>query len=591
MTGAAAQSSLAPPRPVCKTSTIQEKKIQQQEPRLQRTRPEDLQQPAASASTLHPDDTTEKGSIHGEDLATSPKFAMDKATLERMGRQRPDRLSNWVTESFFVFTIVMSMMMSEYAIGGFNIVLPPIADALNIPASSRTWPAGVTNLTTAALLQPFARLCDLYGGRAVFLSGQIWLLIWSVISGFSQNTTMLITCRAMQGIGSAAFLPAGLAILSQMYRPGPRKNLVFAIYGAFACVGFYFGIFVGALTTEYLDWRWYFWVGAVIGVVIVISGFISIPRNLGDVNPEAKMDWLGVITIVPGLVLVVFAFTDGGHAPNGWRTPYIYVTLILGVMFLAAAVYVQGWVSSQPLLPPALFKAKYMKRLMAALFLSYGVFGLFLFYSSFYIETVMHIKPILTAAWFTPLAVGGMILAIGGGLVLHIIPNKVLMIISCSGFILSVLFFAIIPDPDTSGKSTSFIYWAYIFPAMICGTVGVDITFNVTNVFITTAMPRRHQAAAGGVINSLLYLGIAFWLGVAEVAISATVESRGGRDNVADRDQYQIGFWTGMGLAVVSLLLVLTIKMGSAEASMTADEKLASEQQEMREERQEGLFI
>lgn len=203
----------------------------------------------------------------------------------------------------------------------------------------------------------------------------------------------------------------------------------------------------------------------------------------------------------------------------------------------------------------------------------------------------MHIKPILTAAWFTPLAVGGMVLAIGGGLVLHIIPNKVLMIISCSGFILSVLFFAIIPDPDTSGKSTSFIYWAYIFPAMICGTVGVDITFNVTNVFITTAMPRRHQAAAGGVINSLLYLGIAFWLGVAEVAISATVESRGGRDNVADRDQYQIGFWTGMGLAVVSLLLVLTIKMGSAEASMTADEKLASEQQEMREERQEGLFI
>ncbi|KAG5993820.1 hypothetical protein E4U43_003393 [Claviceps pusilla] len=193
----------------------------------------------------------------------------------------------------------------------------------------------------------------------------------------------------------------------------------------------------------------------------------------------------------------------------------------------------------------------------------------------------MHIKPILTAAWFTPLAVGGMVLAIGGGLVLHIIPNKVLMIISCSGFVLSVLFFAIIPDPATSDKSTSFIYWAYIFPAMICGTIGVDITFNVTNVFITTAMPRRHQAAAGGLINSLLYLGIAFWLGVAELAISATVETRGGHDNVADREQYQIGFWTGLGLAIASLALVLTIKMGSAEASMTADEKAELEQRQL----------
>lgn len=326
-------------------------------------------------------DTAEKGPSLDHDGNGSEY--LDQATIERLGRQRPEALSNWLAESFFVFTIVMSMMMSEYFIGGFNIVLPPIADALEIPASSRTWPAGVTNLTTAALLLPFARLCDLYGGRVVFLCGHMWLLTWSLVSGFSQNTTMLIVCRAMQGIGSAAFLPAGLAILSQTYRPGPRKNFVFAIYGAFACIGFYFGIFVGALTAEYLDWRWYFWIGAIVGLAVGISGSISIPRHLDDVNPNARMDWLGVITIVPALVLIVFAFTDGGHAPDGWKTPYIYVTLILGILFLAVAVYVQGWVSAQPLLPADLFKARYMKRLMTALFLSYGVFGLYLFYASF----------------------------------------------------------------------------------------------------------------------------------------------------------------------------------------------------------------
>lgn len=330
------------------------------------------------------DDRTEKASVNGDVMI--PHKLLDKATIERLGRQRPDSLPSRVSEVLFVFTIVMSMMMSEYFIGGFNIVLPPIADALGIPASSRTWPAGVTNLTTAALLQPLARLCDLYGGRAVFLGGHAWLLVWSLVGGFSQNTTMLIVCRAMQGIGPAAFLPAGLAILSQTYRPGPRKNLVFAVYGAFACIGFYFGIFVGAVTAEYLDWRWYFWVGAIVGLIIAISACISIPGPTGNsagLDPGAKMDWLGVVTIVPGLVLVVFAFTDGYHAPDGWKTPYIHVSLVLGILFLAAAVYVQGWVSTQPLLPPDLFKAKYMKRLMAALFLSYGVFGLYLFYASF----------------------------------------------------------------------------------------------------------------------------------------------------------------------------------------------------------------
>ena len=90
---------------------------------------------------------------------------------------------------------------------------------------------------------------------------------------------MLIVCRAMQGIGSAAFLPAGLAILSQTYRPGPRKNFVFAIYGAFACIGFYFGIFVGACATaEYLDWRWYFWIGAIVAWPL---GFLGRLASLG----------------------------------------------------------------------------------------------------------------------------------------------------------------------------------------------------------------------------------------------------------------------------------------------------------------------
>jgi MFS family permease len=268
----------------------------------------------------------------------------------------------------------------------------------------------------------------------------------------------------------------------------------------------------------------------------------------------------------------VFAFADGGHAPNGWKTPYVYVTLILGVLFLAAAVYVQGWVSKNPLLPFELFKPKYMKRLCLALFCAYGVFGLFLFYASFYIEMSLRVGPLLAAAWFTPLAVGGMVLAITGGLIMHILPNRVLMLISQMGFLLSVLLFAIIPSRDDGSGDITFLYWAYVFPAMLCGTIGVDITFNITNVFITTAMPAKLQSTAGGMINSLLYLGMAFWLGVGELAVSATVMTQG-EDNVGLEKQYRIGFYTATGLAGVALLLVATVRMGRAEAGMTADEK------------------
>ncbi|KAL5351042.1 hypothetical protein ACLOAV_004616 [Pseudogymnoascus australis] len=177
---------------------------------------------------------------------------LSKAHLNRLGRQRPAVFSSWLTEVGFVFTVVMSMMMSEFFISGFNIILPPVSKSLHLDNSAQTWSAAVTNLTTAALLMPFARLCDIYGGRIIFLGGHIWLLIWSIVCGFSQNPIMLIVCRALQGIGSSAFLPAGLALLGCTYRPGPRKNLIFSIYGAFACIGFYFGILTAMIFMKQL---------------------------------------------------------------------------------------------------------------------------------------------------------------------------------------------------------------------------------------------------------------------------------------------------------------------------------------------------
>ncbi|CAM1503546.1 Fc.00g011370.m01.CDS01 [Cosmosporella sp. VM-42] len=509
-------------------------------------------------------------------IETNRRDTLDQAKIEILSRQRPEVLPNWIVEIGFVTAVVGSMMMAEYTISGFNIALPALAETLHIPESARTWPAAVPNLTTAIFLLPFSRLSERFGGRIVFLGGHIWLIIWSLVCGFSKNSTMLIVCRAMQGIGSSAFLPASLALMGQTYRPGPRKNLVFSLYGAFACIGFFFGIFIGGLASEVLGWKWYFFIGSIFGLFVTTVGLLTIPKSLGDSDASVKMDWPGVCTIVPGLALVVYALTDGGHAPDGWRTPYIYVTFIIGVLLLCGAIYVQGWYSAQPFLPAELFRPKYMKRLVASLFCCYGVFGLFMFYASFYIESVMKATPLQTAAWFAPLAGGGLVLALTGGFVLHLIPGRILLIISGLGFLASVLLFALIPLEG----STSFLYWAFIFPAMCCSTIGVDIAFNVTNVFITTSMPRRLQAVAGALINSLLYLGMAFWLGVGELAVTARLDARG-RDNVTLRQQYQIGFWTAVGLSAASLALIVSVKMGQAAAEMTADEKAEMELYEM----------
>lgn len=170
---------------------------------------------------------------------------------------------------------------------------------------------------------------------------------------------------------------------------------------------------------------------------------------------------------------------------------------------------------------------------------------------------------IQTALAFTPMAAGGILLSTLGGLTLHLLPGRLLLILSCSGNVASVLLFALIPEGGS--------YWAYILPAMIGATVGIDILFNVTNVFITTNIPKNHQGAAGALINSLIFLPISLFLGLADV-VAASFGRKG------DLGSYKAAFWFGTGCAAVSLVLMCFIDTGKAESQFRVEEKDRAEQ-------------
>ena len=224
----------------------------------------------------------------------------------------------------------------------------------------------------------------MYGGYLVFNISFAWFTLWSLVSGFVTSASVLIFCRAMVGLGASAFLPAGIMLMGRVYRPGPRKNFVFSMYGAICPIGLFIGIFMGGLTDQLLSWRWYFWIGTIASAAGLAVSVVSIPRDYAAARKMGvQMDWWGTVTIVPGLLLVVYAITDSSQAPQGWATWYIYLSMIAGVAFLCVAIWVEGWVATAPLIPGDIFKVKYMKRMMLCLFLIYGVFGIYLFYSNF----------------------------------------------------------------------------------------------------------------------------------------------------------------------------------------------------------------
>ncbi|KAL2066520.1 hypothetical protein VTL71DRAFT_2591 [Oculimacula yallundae] len=270
------------------------------------------------------------------------------------------------------------------------------------------------------------------------------------------------------------------------------------------------------------------------------------------------MDWLGTACFMPGLFLVIFAITDSAHAPDSWKTPYIYSCLIAGSLFLGAGMYVEGWVAKQPLLPFDLFAVPHMKPLLLALFFSYGVLGIWLLYTTFYAQNLMGASPLQTVAWFVPFGVGGLILSSLGGMILHLVPGTIVLVIAGVGWVLAPLMMAIAP-PGAS-------YWAFTFPAMIFGTLGVDITYNITNIFLTTSLPEHQQGLAGGVANSILFLGMSFFLGFADFT-AAQVQDKG------TRKSYQAAFWFAVACASVALVLLLAfVKIDKANSEIKTEE-------------------
>ncbi|KND91920.1 Drug resistance protein [Tolypocladium ophioglossoides CBS 100239] len=481
--------------------------------------------------------------------------------VEKLGRQRPAVFSSTWLEVAFVISMLGSLAMADFVISGFQVVLPALIEPCDIPPESQTWPSSVLTLVAGAFLFPLGRLTDMYGGYVIFNGGLIWFTIWTTAAGFTNNFTMLVVCRAMQGLGAAAFLPAGISLLGRIYRPGPRKNLVFALYGAIAPVGFFSGIIIGGMSQDLLSWRWYFWLGGIIAGVFCVGSLLTSPRDYAEARKmNVRMDWWGVCTTVPGLMFFVYAVTESTNAPQGWATPQIIVTLSLGVLFLGAAVYVEGWVAAAPLIPADIFHTKYRKRMLFCLLLSWGVFSLYLFYSNFYIQLVLGKPALLTAVWFAPRAAGGLVLSIMSGLILHILPGRVLLIISGVSKVLAVLFFALMPDNPN--------YWAWVFPAMLAEAACVDVLWTVSNVFLTTSLPRHRQGLAGAVISVTLFLGGALFLAVADVAKS---QFQGA--GMSLKMQYKGVFWIGVGAAGVALLTCCFIRLGKAGCALTVDEK------------------
>jgi MFS family permease len=118
---------------------------------------------------------------------------------------------------------------------------------------------------------------------------------------------MLITFRALSGIGSAMMFGTNMAILTSIFTQHQRGKAL-GINTAVVYASIALGPFLGGLITHHFGWQSIFFVSAAVGVLVVVFSLVFFDKEWIVAKGE-KFDWTGSFAYGVALFGVIFGFT------------------------------------------------------------------------------------------------------------------------------------------------------------------------------------------------------------------------------------------------------------------------------------------
>ncbi|MFI0239805.1 MFS transporter [Streptomyces sp. NPDC016845] len=458
-----------------------------------------------------------------------------------------------------------------------NIALPSAQTDLGISDGNRQWVITAYALAFGGLLLFGGRIADLWGRKQTFITGLIGFALASAIGGAAQNEGMMLGARALQGLFGALLAPAALSLLAVMFTDAKERAKAFGIYGAIAGGGGAVGLILGGFLTEYLNWRWTFFVNIPFAAVAALGAVFVINEPAGGRN-RSPLDIPGVLLSTLGLVSLVYGFTRAES--NGWSDASTVGLFVGAAVLLVAFVAVEARVK-HPLLPLRVVADRNRGGVYASLGLAViAMFGLFLFLT-YYLQVQKGFSPVKTGFAFLPM-IAGMITGstqIGARLMTRVSPR----LLMGPGFLLAALGMGLLTQLSVDSS-----YPALILPAQLLLGLGMGTAFMPAMSLATIGVEARDAGVASAMVNTSQQVGGAIGTALLNtIAASATTayiadHVAGARDAQLLQAQamvngYTHAIWWAVGILVVSAAIAFTLintrapGSGAAVASGDAD--------------------
>ena len=401
-----------------------------------------------------------------------------------------------------------------------NVALRTIQSDLEASQGQMQWAVDSYILVFAGLLVTFGVLGDRLGRRKVLLFGMIAFGVASAVTAFSQSSGQLIFFRAVMGIGAAAVQPQTLSIIQNVFKPHERGKAI-GIWAGASGAAIALGPITGGLLLKFFWWGSVFLVNVPIVIIGVIGIWFLVPESK-DPKPS-KLDPIGVVLSIIGLVALVFGIIRGGNS-NEWLTLQAGGAIVLGVVFMVAFVLFERR-SSHPAIDMSLFTNRVFSAGTIALSCAFFALMGSTFYLAYFLQVIRGYTPLAAGVALIAVAIAVMIAApVSARLVPRFGANRIAAFgLLLAGVALSCYAFFSADTPQ----------WV-VEVVMFTQGAGMGMTISPTTAAVMGTVARERAGAGSAVTNTARQVAGALGVAIIGCVLAVGFRSSLGSSRPAD---------------------------------------------------------
>jgi len=405
---------------------------------------------------------------------------------------------------------VLGMILLDETVVG--VALPTVREELGMSQVAAHWVVNAYLLVFAGLAAAAGRLGDLVGLHNLFIGGAAIFGAASLACGFADGGAWLVAARAAQGVGAAVIFPCSLSMITIAF-PAGQRGMALGLTGAIGTVFLALGPLVGGFFTDFVSWRWIFWIN--VPLVVLVGLIVRAAWNdLSQPGPPVAMDRRGFVSLVAGLGMLVFATMEGPEW--GWSHAGIWIPLAGGVAALAAFVLIERR-QPAPLIEVGLFHGGTFTACSLILFVAQFSKIAIIIFGALYLQDVLDMDAFAAGVALLAAVAPIPFIAPLAGRAADRFGARWPSIGGLIGTTASIVWMGLAVDAKS---------YALLLPALLLYGFAQSFLFPPAQHAIMTSVPQEKQGEAGGIAMTSQLLGGTIGMSVLSTVFAVTADFR-----------------------------------------------------------------